>query len=80
MPRRKNQLTYPTPLNRPANTEHPDMIKANEVEWPALADTTSTFAGLIHVIQDRITPRHFSTLGHKIVIECPRVELCAEIK
>jgi hypothetical protein len=56
-------------LNEVSETEK---VVRNEVEWPTNEDgETVNFAGFRYVLHDRLRPRHFSTLGNKILIESP---------
>jgi hypothetical protein len=81
MPRRMKTPRHPKPIVREANNPLNDdlVVKANEVEWPRSRDVSTSFAGMVHVIQDRLHPRHFSTLGHKVLVECPQCgALCGD--
>jgi hypothetical protein len=69
--RRTKRPAYPRPLSEVANVGQERIV--NEVEWPTgdeQAYSEQDFK-LTHVINDRIKPRHFSTLGHKVLAEYP---------
>jgi hypothetical protein len=69
--RRPKKPAYPKPLSEIANIGDQKRI-TNEVEWPHDEDAYSEQDfKLTHVINDRIKPRHFSTLGSKILAEYP---------
>lgn len=80
MPRRMKTPRHPRAFTTEIANGHPDgMVERAEVEWPAVKDATSSFGGFVHVIQDRIRPRHFTTLGHHFLIEDPQTGgLCGD--
>lgn len=91
---RRLKASFPKPLADIANQEYAGKV-TSEVEWPTEVAEVNTDAepqtisqavitdgrsfNFTHVIQDRLRPRQFSTLGHKILIECPQCgALCGD--
>jgi hypothetical protein len=87
MPRGRTRVEHPKPLPDIANDGYQNKITPDVVPWPddiihrrspeeqaKVAEGVTTDPrrfNFTHVIFDRIKPRLFSTLGHKILIECP---------
>lgn len=72
MPRRL-KAGYPKPVVKTAQGLTPtDKIPIQEVDWPLdQEETGERNFNYTHVIHDRLHPRKFSTLGHRILIEIP---------